>query len=453
MPFSPIATSITCPFCHQPITIRVRQIVDVDQEPQLKAQLLAGQLNAFTCPVCKNSGALASPFLYHDAAKELALMFVPIELNLREEDRQRLIGQLTNSVLNSLQPEQRKAYLLQPQQFFNLKTLVETILQGDGVTPEMLKAEQDKIDLIQKMMETTDDLALTTLIAEHEANIDLASFQILSSALSAASADRQRAEYDRLLHVRDRLLELTPVGQKIKQQQTVLDNFTSNPTRESLLSQLEIAADSETREALLTLGRPLLDYPFFQALTGKLDAAAKAGHIAEADRLTALRKEILAIRDKIDAATQATVEAKINFLRDLVVVSEKEVEKTIRDRLPEVDDLFFEILTQNLTTAQQKNDQGALQRLQLIGTVATRAIQDLQPPEVRFVNALLQSEYPNQTRELLERNKPALVPEFIQWMQALAGDLRQDGRAEAADRLLKIIDQAQELSGSNIPTP
>ena len=111
----------------------------------------------------------------------------------------------------------------------------------------------------------------------------------------------------------------------------------------------------------------------------------------------------------------------------------------------------FEILTQNLTTAQQKNDQGAQQRLQLIGSLATRAIQELQPPEVRFVNALLQSEYPNQTRELLERNRPALVPEFIQWLQALTGDLRQDGRAEAADRWLKIIDQAKELSGSNIP--
>ncbi len=43
---------------------------------------------------------------------------------------------------------------------------------------------------------------------------------------------------------------------------------------------------------LLTMGRPLLDYPFFQALTGKIDAAAKAGDQAEADRLTALRKEI-----------------------------------------------------------------------------------------------------------------------------------------------------------------
>ena len=452
MPFPPVTTTIACPVCRQPISIKVRQIVDVGQEPDLKRQLLAGQLNAFTCPHCKSSNALATPFLYHDASKELALMFAPIELNVKEEDRQRIIGQLTNAVLNSLQPEQRKAYLLQPQQFFNLKTMVETILSADGVTPEMLQAEQAKLDLIQRLMETTDDLALTALISANDANIDLTSFQIISSMLTGAAADRQRVEYDRLVHIRDRMLELTVVGQKLKQQQIALSAFTSNPTRENLLVQLDQAPDAETRQALLTMGRPLLDYPFFQAWTAKIDQAVKAGNQAEADRLTALRKEILSLRDQIDAATQAAVEAKANFLRELLMTPEKEIEAEIRKRLPEVDDLFFEMLTQNLTAAQQKNDQGAMQRLQVIGSVATRAIQDLQPPEVRFVNALLQSEYPAQTRELLEHNKQALVPELIEWMQQLAGDLRQDGRTEAADRLLKIIDQAKELAGIKIQT-
>ena len=231
MPFPPVTTSITCPVCHQPINVKVRQIVDVGQEPDLKRQLLSGQLNAFTCPNCKNSSALASPFLYHDMSKELALLFVPIELNIKEDDRQRMIGQLTNAVLNSLKPEQRKAYLLQPQQFFNLKTLVETILNADGVTPEMLQAEQAKIDLIQQLMDMTDELALTSLITANDANIDLTSFQIISSVLSGAAADRQRTEYDRLLHIRDRMLELTTVGQKIKKQQAVVTAFTSNPTR------------------------------------------------------------------------------------------------------------------------------------------------------------------------------------------------------------------------------
>jgi len=450
MPFPPVNTAIACPFCRQPINIQVRQIIDVTEEPDLKRQLLAGRLNSFTCPICKNSGALATPFLYHDADKELALLFIPMNLNVKEADQQKMIGRLTQAVMNNLPPEKRKAYLLQPQQFFNIKTLVESVLQADGVTPEMMQAEQARLDLIQELMETRDDTTLDTLIKANDARFDLAMFQIVTTALTAASADRAQAEFEQLLHVRDRLLELTTLGQKLKRQQTVIDAFTANPTRESLLAQLLAADEPEVREALLALGRPLLDYPFFQALTGKIDAAAKAGDQAEADRLTALRKEILTTRDKIDAQAQAMIEAKIGFIRELLAAPENEIDNMIQARLPEIDDTFFDILTRNLQAAQQQGEQAAFARLQKIGDAAMRAMQATQPPEVRFVNTLLQIEYPNQTRELLERNKQVLGPEFIAWMEGLVGELREDGRAPAADRLLQVIAQAREVAGLKV---
>lgn len=447
MPFPPVNTQIACPVCRQPITIQVRQIIDVTEEPQLKRELLSGRLNSFTCPVCKNSNALMTPFLYHDADKELALLFIPMNLNAKESDQQRMIGKLTQAVLNALPPEKRKAYLLQPQQFFNIKTLTETILQADGVTPEMLAEEQKRVDLLQQLVETRDDAQLDELIKAHDAEIDMTTFQLFTSAIMAASADRQRAEFERLSYIRSRLLELTTVGQKLSQQQQIVDVFTADPTRETLLAQLEAADEPEVREALLAMGRPLLDYPFFQALTGKIDAAKAAGNTAEADRLATLRKDILALRDKIDAQTQAQVDSKVALLRDLLTVPEADIEKTMQARMPEIDDLFFEVLTQNLQAAQQQNQAQAFARLQKIGDVAMRIIQATQPPEVRFVNTLLQIEYPAQTKELLERNKPALVPEFIAWMQGLAEELREDGRAESADRLVLVIDQAKEIAG------
>ncbi|MFN8595260.1 MAG: CpXC domain-containing protein [Anaerolineae bacterium] len=447
MPFPPVNTQIACPVCRQPITIQVRQIIDVTEEPQLKRELLSGRLNSFTCPVCKNSNALMTPFLYHDADKELALLFIPMNLNAKESDQQRMIGKLTQAVLNALPPEKRKAYLLQPQQFFNIKTLTETILQADGVTPEMLAEEQKRVDLLQQLVETRDDAQLDVLIKEHDAEIDMTMFQLFTSAIMAASADRQRAEFERLSYIRSRMLELTSVGQKLSQQQQIVDVFTANPTRETLLAQLEASDEPEVREALLAMGRPLLDYPFFQALTGKIDAAKAAGNTAEADRLATLRKEILALRDKIDAQTQAQVDSKVALLRDLLTGPEADIEKTMQARMPEIDDLFFEVLTQNLQAAQQQNQAQAFARLQKIGDAAMRIIQATQPPEVRFVNTLLQIEYPAQTKELLERNKQALVPEFIAWMQGLADELREDGRGESADRLLLVIDQAKEIAG------
>ena len=111
------------------------------------------------------------------------------------------------------------------------------------------------------------------MIRLHDADFDLTMFQLLSSALAASAADRQREEFDRVQHIRARALELTTLGQKLKQQQVIIDAFADNPTRENLLEQLIAAQDLEVREALLTVGRSLLDYPFFQALTARIDAA------------------------------------------------------------------------------------------------------------------------------------------------------------------------------------
>jgi len=133
----------------------------------------------------------------------------------------------------------------------------------------------------------------------------------------------------------------------------------------------------------------------------------------------------------------------------LLGTPEADLEKAIKARLNELDDLFFEVLTQNLQAAQQ-SDPEAFAQLQKIGDAAMRAIQGTQPPEVRFVNTLLQVEYPNQTRELLERNKQVLGPEFIAWMEGLAGELRQNDRAETADRLVQVIDQAKEIAGLKV---
>jgi hypothetical protein len=226
--------------------------------------------------------------------------------------------------------------------------------------------------------------------------------------------------------------------------------FTANPTRETLLAQLIAANDSEVREALLTMGRPMLDYPFFQALTGKIEAATKESNTAETERLTLLRKEILATRDKIDAQAKAVLDSKVTLIRELLGTPEADLDKAIQAHLTDLDDLFFEVLTQNLQGAQQGNEAQAFAQLQKIGDAAMRAIQGTQPPEVRFVNTLLQIEYPNQTKELLERNKQVLGPEFIAWMEGLEGELRESGRTETADRLVLVIGQAKELAGLKV---
>jgi hypothetical protein len=446
MKHPPTPTSIQCPFCRAPITVQLHRVVDAVDQPQLKSRLLAGQLNMFTCTNCRNTGALAAPFLYHDADKELALIFLPIESGLDNAGQQRVIGQLTQTVMNALPPEKRKAYLLQPRQFITMQSLLETILQADGVTPEMMQAQQERVDLLQRLIDARDEAAFEAIVKENDAKIDVTFLQLMTVAAAGAQAENRTEESARLAALRDRLLDLTTVGQTVKTQTEAVDALIGNPTRETLLEQLLKASDADTREALLAVGRQMLDYPFFQQLTGKIDAAKATNDTAEADRLTALRKEILALRDKLDAQAQQAVARRAALLRELMF--SQNVVEDVQARADMMDDLFFSVLTSEMQAAQQAGDMKTFERLQQVGNAAMQVIQSRQPPEVQFLSALLGAKYPDQTRALLERNQRALVPELVQWLETIADEFREDGRSEAAEHLTRVVAQARELSGA-----
>src|SRR3990172_5300427 len=143
MRYNPTPTAIRCPFCQTPISVPVHRIVDAVDQPELKPRLLSGQLNAFTCPHCPNSGAPTA---------------------------------------------KRKAYLFQPQQFFTLQSLVDAILGADGITPEMIQTQQARIDLLRRLLETRDEAAFETLVRENDAAIDDAFIRLVTVAMASAQA-------------------------------------------------------------------------------------------------------------------------------------------------------------------------------------------------------------------------------------------------------------------------
>ncbi len=449
MPFAPVPTPIQCPFCRSPLTVPLHQVVDVTEEPGLKNALLAGVLNAFRCSSCGNTASLASPFLYHDADKELAFIFMPLQTGIKETDQQRMIGSMTNALMSKLPPEKRKAYLLQPKQFFTLQNLVEAILEADGITKEMLAAQRAKMELLQTIADVPLD-QLPAFIQEHDAELDEEFFGLVSTAMTSARAGGAANDYEQLAKMRDQLMEHSTVGTKIAAQQKVLEAFAAEPSQANLLDQLANAPDAETRKMLVGFGRGLLDYSFFQALTAKIEAATKAGDQDTVHKFTTLRKEIQETREELDAAARAVYEQRAALLNEMA--NSADLAQFARQHLDELDDIFFNVLESNLGLAHQSGQQTVFERLQAVGEAAMRAIQASQPAELRFVNALLSVDYPDKTGQLLEANRQALTPEFINWMRRLAGDLRNRERTEAADKLDKIIEQAAGMSSPAVGT-
>jgi len=405
------------------------QVVDVGREPALKAALLSGRLTN-----------LAAPFIYHDPAKQLALILMPMELNLSDFDQQRVIGQLTQAVMRSLPEGAPRAYLLQPKVFFSLQSLIEAILQADGVTPEMLRAQQERVDLLRDFVRSLgDEATLRARVRENDAKVDATFFDILSASLEANLAAGRSQAAQQLSQLNKVLLEETTYGRALARRAAAIEAFRKSPTRETLLDQLIAAPDADTRQMLITLGRQMLDYAFFQLLTQRIDAADDAGK----QQLIALRKEIQDLRDKVDAASRAFLENKVKLIEEIAAASDPL--EVARKHVDEMDDVFFSVLQANLQDAERIGDKEALAALERVEQVATQAITERQPPEVQIVNMLLAAEYPHETEKLLNEWKDRVDDRLISVLAQFADQLAQQDRTDLSAKLTKVMVQARKI--------
>ncbi len=431
---------VTCPGCRNPFDTPVEQVLDVRDDPSGKIRVLNGLVNVAACPHCGVRGALNLPFLYHDPDNELALLYMPLEAGRSDLERQQAIGKLTSTVMDSLPPEERKMYLLQPQIFLTLENLANKILEADGVTPEMIEQQRARVELLQRMLDSTSDEVLEAMIKENDASIDAGFFRLLGVNLEIAQATGRAADMRQILAVRGKLLELSSEGQVVSARGEMVEALRTQPTREKLLDLLIQAPDEPTRGLLITLGRPLLDYSFFQALTARIESAPDE---AEQERLKGLRKEVLDVRDRLDEATRALHEARAGLLRDLLLSDDRET--LARRLLPELDEVFLNVLATNLEEARASGNGQIVEALQSIWDLILRLTEESMPPEVRFLNRLMDAEEETEVERLLQENRDLVTERLIQFMEETEASIREQGALETAERLASVLEKARGM--------
>ncbi len=436
-------TQLTCPSCQNQFPAPVDRVLDVSEDPSVKMRVLNGLVNVVKCPHCGVQGALNIPFLYFDSENELALIYMPMDAGRDEMERQKEIGDLTNVVMESLPPEERKAYLLQPQVFLTMENLINKILGAEGITPEMIEEQKVKAALLQRMMDASPDQALRAIIKENDAMIDAAIFQLLDMNLELAQASGQADDLQRLLHVRSKLLQWSTQGQRIQARREMLDTLRAEPTREKLLELLIQADDEETLPFLVAFGMPLLDYKFFQSFTARVDSVSDA---EEKERLAALRSEILQIRQQIERETRALYEERSKLLQDLLL--SKDPEALARRRFSELDQAFFNLLSANLEEVRSQGDPKAVQALQGIWALALSLMEETLPPEMRLFNRLMEAENDQAVEELLENNRDLLTDRLIQFMEQAVEEMREEGSEEKTEHLASVLAKVKEIIGN-----
>lgn len=393
---------------------------------------------------------MATPLVYHDPAKELLLTFMPLELGLPKAEQERLIGQLINEATSRLPAEKRKAYLLQPQAVLTHQGLVERVLEADGVSREQLEEQRARIRLLEDLLRTPDD-EVATFVTQHDAEMDEVFFQLASLSVQTARDARAAQAAGRRI---DRALELSSLGKRIGAQQAEiqaaaesLSQIAEPVTRQAVFDLIKAAPNDDRVAALATLARPVLDYTFFQDLSGKIDAAQGE----ERERLSALRAQLLKVTQDIDAAQEARIASAGALLQSLA--RSEDLDQAIQAALPAIDELFLNVLAANLEAARQRSDSASLEILQRVDSHLRQILRDSLPPGLRLAQDVVQEQDESSALRRIDEQREAVDAEFLSTILAMArrvgeaGDKEGEARLERLHRHALGVSMRRQMSG------
>ena len=438
-----VKTSVPCPQCRQPITIELTRLFDTNTDPEAKQKLLSGSANYFQCPVCGAQGVYPTPIVYHDPEKELLLTFFPPDLRTPVNEQERILGPMIKKAMDDLPPEKRKSYLFRPQTMLTQQRLFETILGADGITPEMIKSQQEKLHLLQQLLGASAE-GLPEMIRQNDEKIDEEVFMLLSRLAQASAAAGDRQSLVALDSLQKALLEHSTIGKNAaleaaETQEAVkeLQELSkTGVTREKLLDLLIKSSNSDIRlTTIATMARSGLDYTFFQLLTDKIESSSGEEKV----HLESLRQRLLTITQTVDEALKTQLEEARKLVNELLAA--EDVEKATQEALPRFNQAVAEVINQEAQAAQAAKDEAKLRKLSQIITVVQSA--DSSNAYLGLIDALLQEDSAENRAQMLEESGDLINDEFMQLLGGLIGQMEQQG--EQPEMLEKVKELNREI--------
>lgn len=419
------------------IAANVEQLFDVTHDPASKQRLLSGQSNHARCPHCGYDGRLSTPIVYHDNEKELLLTFFPPELGLPLNEQEKLIGPLIKQVMDRLPPEKRKGYLLKPTANFTYESMMETILNKDGISSEMIKSQQERVMLIEKLLQMTSPDARLEMIRQNEKNIDEQFFSLFSRIAQNAMQSGQEPIARALIDLQKQLLDETAFGRQLKESvaevetaQKILQEAGQTLTREKLLDFVIESTNDARIRAYVSLARGGMDYTFFQNLSDRIEKSAGE----EKAKLESIREKLLGFTAEVDKQLEARFRQAQDFVETLL--NQEDVEKATRDNIEAFSQDAFEVVNQLLRQASEKNDYTRMGKLQKMVQVLQEA--SAPPPEIAFIEQLLQTPDNEAVDQMLSENDEMVNQQFVEALSGLIAQIESQGESNP---------EAQAMSG------
>ncbi len=351
---------------------------------------------------------------------------------------------LINQVVNRLPQEKRKGYLLRPQETLTMQGLVERVLEADGITREMIQAQQNKLNLIQRLLTAPDD-AREEIAKQEDETMDAEFFSLIARIAEAALGGGDQAGAQQLAELQQALLPITTFGREVQEQSreieaavAVLQEAGEKLTRDDLLDMV-IKSPNDTRlRAFVSLARPGMDYEFFRLLSERIERARGDGRA----RLIGIREKLLQYTQELDqqaARRQAAARQLLNS-----IMQAPDPIQALEQNLGAVDEFFMQELNTSLQAAREAGDLERSARLQeLVDYV--RSLSSA-PPEVEFIEALLEAQDPAERRKLLEENNDQVTDELISALTNIVAQVDEGQDQELTAQIKELHRQVLRFS-------
>ena len=443
----PTQATLQCSNCGTPNMAAMRRVIDAENDPQGKAALLNGRINAFRCQSCGTTNTVSSPLLYHDPSKELLVAFVPMDVAVqRNVNEEKIIGDLMNELTKSLPKESFRAYMFSPKRALTMQGLIEQVMEADGITREMVEEQKRRVELVESFLAADSEAALIVLIQQQDDAIDIRTFQTLSMIAQRVVEQGQHEVANHLVAIQDVLLEHSSFGQELAkkretQEKTIrevaqdIEALGESAQHADLLELIiQYAESNERLQALVGLVRPALDYEFFLYFSEYI-SKAPAG---ERDPLIALRDTLQKFTEQADQQMQAALQQKVQFLQ--VLLNSPAYEQILEENIEMLDDNFMGVLTANIQEAERRQDENVIARLRQIYETAVNLLQSQMTPELRFINELLSSEDVESMQALVDERAADFGEELLEVTDAVGQLFLSQGQDDAVQRLGVIRD-------------
>lgn len=432
-----------CPRCKQPILADVQLLFDLNTDPTAKQKLLARSTNTARCQACGYEGLISTPIVYHDPDKELLLTYFPVELGLPLNEQEKQIGPLINQVVNGLPVEKRKGYLFQPNSMFTYQTLIDRVLEADGITKEMIEAQQKRVGLIQRLLSTTNAEARATVISQEAGLVDGETFTLLSTLIQSAAAQGDETNAKLLTQVQSELLQQTEFGKQLladsQETQLALKELDKankeGLTREKILDVLSSVKSDASLTTLVSLTRSGLDYQFFQILSERIEQQKDEARVA----LIKLRDKLLDLTRKIDSEVKKRLESAAILLES--ILKEPDAQTAIEKHAEDIDEFFTQAVQLEFEKAHSENNLERMEKIQKVVSVLDKMTAP--PPEVELIQKLLEAGNDDERKNLFGENEALINDQFLQTINAIISEgATRNQTPELLDALKNIYKMA-----------